>query len=100
MLIISWKYFEKYVTVVTTRIVYRNICTLTGSATKAKKVNDRSKKVKVEIIGRKHSMYGIGRNKHKQFKTNVYTLCFPIVEHVQQQVHEHCSHQCIYVSNN
>lgn len=65
-------YFAKYVNAIATRKVYRKTCLLIGRETK--KVNYRNKNV--EIIGRKHTTYGIGKTKPTRFRNTRQT--FPI----------------------
>lgn len=65
-----------------------NICTLIGSATQKKYVNVRNKNVKVEIIGRKQSMYEKIKVKNIQtyLSTSFNQLYFPCLSTQEQQI--------------
>lgn len=79
---------------------YRNTAILLGSATKKKWVNDRSKNVNVENIGRKHTMYinatAITLPIKRIKQTKVHSQHF--LQHVEQHDEQVQQHFLIYFS--
>lgn len=79
---------------------YRNTAILFGSATKKKWVNDRSKNVNVENIGRKHTMYinatAITLPIKRIKQTKVHSQHF--LQHVEQHDEQVQQHFLIYFS--